>query len=104
LKRKVPGACLVSEGEATGEVGAELEHARSLWEYGRGVPAPRKEAWDLMTTGAGFVRETVTATREVRYWRHSNHPLSFHYTAVHSSVTTSTFFSSFFYFTKNLQK
>jgi len=32
-----------------------------------------------MTTGAGFVRETVTATREVRYWRHSNHPLSFHY-------------------------
>jgi hypothetical protein len=31
-----------------------------------------------MTTGAaGFVRETVNATREVHYWRHWKHHLSF---------------------------
>jgi hypothetical protein len=52
-------------------------------EYGTGrvvvpAPRPRKEAWDLMTTGAaGFVRETVNATREVHYWRHWKHHLSF---------------------------
>jgi len=49
-----------------------------------------------MTTGAaGFVRETVNATREVHYWRHWKHPLSFHYTAVHSAGTAFSVHVSF---------